>query len=270
MVIMKNTKIFIQHKNRSLLKLSGGDVETFLQGLVTNDANQLTTQAVIFSCFLTGNGRFLYDFFLFKIGDDIIIDIISEDLAALRSRFNMYKLRSDVQLVEITGYEVYQILNHDELVLESDDIFTIFQDPRNSALGYRAYSKDKDALIKEGFYEENRDYYQYLRIKNKIVEGEDLIKEKSIILEYGYKQQSAISFDKGCYLGQELITRTERLGEIRKKLIYLNFTNKLSENQIEILHQVKAKIIVSVAYSNKYHYLIIAKHTESEIISLLA
>jgi folate-binding Fe-S cluster repair protein YgfZ len=45
-------------------------------------------------------------------------------------------------------------------------------------------------------------------------------------LEYGYEEAGAVSFDKGCYIGQELITRTKRVGEVRKALYCLHLEGK--------------------------------------------
>ena len=197
------------------------------------------------------------------------MDILSEDLEAFTSKLKMYKLRSDVQFLEMSGYKVVQALGNEELSLESDDILTLFKDPRNAELGYRVYIKSQETLLEAGFVEEKQDYYQYFRIKNKIAQGEDLVKEKAVILEYGYKEQSSVDFDKGCYLGQELITRTERLGEIRKQLIYIGLDSALTEEKIDILVKAKTKIVTSVFYDSKYHYLFISKQSAEDMKALI-
>ena len=69
--------------------------------------------------------------------------------------------------------------------------------------------------------------YDDLLIKNCIVAGEWLEQEKAFILEYNFEEMQAIDFDKGCYIGQELITRTKRTGEIRK---YLQTVEILPDN----------------------------------------
>lgn len=257
---------YIKHINRALLKLSGKDAIDFLQGLITNDIKKLEENNIMFSAMLTGNGRFLFDFFIFKMAENLYIDIVESDLAAFVSKLKMYKLRRDVEITEVSDVKVYQVFAQEKIQLQDDDLF-IGKDPRNAVLGYRAYLNDGQAL--DGFAEQELNYYQLLRIQNKIVEGGDLTKEKSIILEYGYKEQNAVAFDKGCYLGQELITRTERLGEIRKQLILLDLDHELSDKKLDLLAENKTKVLVLVSANNRYYYLVSSKSEADEIKSLI-
>ena len=59
---MNKENLFVQHQDRAIIKITGDDKISFLQGLITNDLNKLEKSELLFSCFLTGNGRFLYDF----------------------------------------------------------------------------------------------------------------------------------------------------------------------------------------------------------------
>ena len=101
-----------------------------------------------------------------------------------------------------------------------------FLDTRNINLGTR-FCIDK-------ITQNNNTEYDNLLIKNCIVAGEWLEQEKAFILEYNFEEMQAIDFDKGCYIGQELITRTKRTGEIRK---YLKTVDSLTGNAKLIKHQ---------------------------------
>ena len=261
---------YIQHNNRSLLKISGDDKEKFLQGLITNDIKYLESQDIIFSAMLNGSGKFLYDFFIFKNKENFIIDIPFKFFNDFKSKLLMYKLRSDVQIAEIADICVFQIFGFNENIdLSDNNIFAFFKDPRNDILGHRIYLKDNEFLKRNNISSRPFEFYKSFLITNKIVEGEDLIQDKSIILEYGYKEQNSISFDKGCYLGQELMTRTERLGQIRKKLSVLTFDDKLNNDQKDELINNKIKIICEIKFENKFYFLVISKLNESEIKNLI-
>ncbi|MDC0857602.1 hypothetical protein OAP83_02680 [Rickettsiales bacterium] len=259
---MNQENLFVQHKDRAIIKITGADKISFLQGLITNDLTKLEKSEILFSCFLTGNGRFLYDFFVFEIGDDLYIDIIKSDCEDFAKKLKIYKLRSDVQFEILYDYKIYQLFTEN---VNFDTSSVVFKDPRSSKLGYRLYCLENESFDSEGFNRVDNDYYHQIRIAYKIVESNELIKEKSIILEFGYKEQNAIAFDKGCYLGQELITRTERLGEIRKKLFNFELKQELSDQIHQNLNDNKVKIISKTKFNDKFSYLLLTKITKDDL-----
>jgi folate-binding protein YgfZ len=103
----------------------------------------------------------------------------------------------------------------------------INKDPRCYSMGKRAYlflpDNDKDQLmadLKPLLHKDDNALYHYQRIMSLIPEGyEDLKQEKSIINNYNFDSLQAISYNKGCYIGQELVARTHNLGVVRKILI---------------------------------------------------
>jgi folate-binding protein YgfZ len=263
---MYQKNLFVQHHNRAIIKITGADKISFLQGLITNDLKKLEKNKLLFACFLTGNGRFLYDFFVFEIGDILYIDIIKSDCDDFAKKLKMYKLRSDVQFEILDDCMVCQLFTENNNL---DKGSVVFKDPRSSKLGYRLYILHNHSFNFEGFNKADINYYHQQRIANRIVESNELIKEKSIILEFGYKEQNAIAFDKGCYLGQELITRTERLGEIRKKLFNFELEQELSDQMLQNLSDNKVKIISKTKFNDKFCYLVLAKITKDHLIQII-
>ena len=146
----------------------------------------------------------------------------------------------------------------------------VFKDPRSSKLGYRLYCLNNESFDSEDLNRVDNNYYHQLRIAYKIVESHELIKEKSIILEFGYKKQNAVAFDKGCYLGQELITRTERLGQIRKQLFSFELEQELSDQIHQNLNDNKVKIISKTKFNDKFSYLLLTKITEEALKQIIS
>ena len=64
--------------NRSVISISGADKETFLQGLITNDINKVSIGEAIYAFMLSPQGRFLYDFFIAKQGENFLLDCCQE------------------------------------------------------------------------------------------------------------------------------------------------------------------------------------------------
>ncbi|MFI4984030.1 MAG: YgfZ/GcvT domain-containing protein [Rickettsiales bacterium] len=190
-------------KNRAVIEVSGDDRVSFLQGLLTNDMSKLKTGVFTYALMLSPQGRFLYDFFVLTTPDKILLDAPQIDLAEILKKFRIYKLRAKVELA-ISPLFVYAQLSAGQS--------PFLPDPRASSMGYRAILELATATEDFSVYEEQR-------IKNLIPDAEqDFIKDKSFPLEYGMDKLGAIDFEKGCYVGQEVTTRTHHRGVVRKGL----------------------------------------------------
>ena len=216
-------------KNLQIIEISGKDSKKFLQGLITNDINKINDSNLIFSCLLNSNSRFFGEFFIYEIADKnqkeekkILLICAKKFSLELQKKLNFFRLRSDVKISLNEDLQVFYSFNSDDL---KQFKVNIFDDPRSKKMGYFA-------IINNEILQQNIDKitlatidnYHRKRIENKICEGEfDLIIDKSFIQEFDYDNLSAIDYQKGCYIGQELIARTHHRGEIRKKIFYLEF-----------------------------------------------
>lgn len=194
----------IQIKNRSFIKISGEDKESFLQGLITTDIKDPN----LYSFMLTPQGKFLFDFFITDHRDYFLLELHKDFMESFLRKMQLYKLRTKVDIEKLEGdYFVYS--SNDEVAGQ----YFSFADPRSAKLGKRFYFTSP----LEKYLEEEE--YHFLRLKNMIPEGYyDMIQEKSFPLEFGFEKFNAVSFTKGCYVGQEVTARTHYRGKIRKKL----------------------------------------------------
>jgi len=205
--------------NRSVLEISGSDRFNFLQGIITNDINKIKNGNIIYSAMLNPQGRFLYDFFIFEKDQKIFLDCLSFRCEELLKKMSFYKLRSDVVIA--INQEISVVLNFDQ---------KNFKDPRFASKFTRSYIKKSEI---QNYQLEDESSYHIERYNNKIAEGEyDLFYDKSFILEYGFNNLNAVDFQKGCYVGQEVVARTHYRGEIRKevhKIFIENINQQLKE-----------------------------------------
>lgn len=102
------------------------------------------------------------------------------------------------------------------------------KDPRLDILGYRGiFPADTIPPLVEADKEADERHYLLWRIENGVAEGStEIPKGEAIPLEYNLAGLNAISFEKGCYIGQELIARTHHRGVIRKRLLPLKFVDE--------------------------------------------
>jgi len=200
---------------RNCIIVAGNDRFNFLQGLITNDVMLLKKQQVIYACILTPQGKYFADIFIINCDDYFLIDIPQNLSAELIVKLNMYKLRSNVSISAVENIKVIAA----EAILDGlDKKLTYFNDPRNKDLGFRYYIDKQDISDIDNLEDSDR-IYDLKRIELLIPEGEkDLISNKSFPLEYELDRLGAISFTKGCYVGQEVVSRTKYRGVIRKKI----------------------------------------------------
>ncbi len=194
---------------RSLLKMSGEESRSFLQGLVTQDILHVSDGDAVFTALLTPQGKILFDFFLAPHGDGFFIDCDAGAAAALLKRLVMYKLRAKVSVTPEADFAV--------AIGDVRDPVAAFADPRNSALPSRA-------IVKRVGMPAADDAYDALRISLGVPEfGMDFGSEELFLLDVNYDALNAVSYKKGCFVGQEVTSRMKRKGEIRKRTLIARF-----------------------------------------------
>ncbi len=228
-------KSFTLLEDRGVIRVGGGDRCGFLQGLVSNDVEKATEHRAIHAALLTPQGKYLYDFFIFGMNDALMFDCeAAERLGSLLKRLGMYKLRSDVELSDVSdqfscfamfGDGAAQALGLEDQAGSAAAFAggVAYIDPRLGDAGARAIlPRDgaEKALNGIGFKAVPFAEYDCHRIRLGLTEGSrDLKVEKAILLENGFDEWGSADWDKGCYLGQELTARTKYRGLIRKRLM---------------------------------------------------
>ncbi|WP_434614141.1 YgfZ/GcvT domain-containing protein [Azospirillum sp. B2RO_4] len=232
---------------RSVVAVSGEDRKAFLQGLVSNDVLRVTPDHAAYALFLTPQGKFLHDFSLVESdsgGDAVLLlDPETDRRADLLRRLKMYKLRSKIAL-EDRADRLRVAVAFGDGALEALGLPAepgaarpfaggiAFTDPRLPALGARLFlpADGVAALESAGLTLRDVADYDRLRLSLGVPDGTlDLIPEKSIPLESRMDALNAISWDKGCYMGQELTARTKYRALIKKKLFPVTFDGPTPE-----------------------------------------
>lgn len=208
------TTRWAQLTDRAVLRLGGGDCRSFLQGLITNDVEQLSVGRAVYAALLTPQGKFLFDFHLYQDGDSILLDAAQSMMPDLVKRLSMYKLRSDVSIVPEPSLVIAAVWPH----LSADVDAVVASDPRHNDLGQRVVGSA--ASIEVLANDCMAGDYDAHRLSLGIPDGvRDLIANKTILLEAGFDALDGVSFDKGCFVGQELTARTKYRGLVKRRLL---------------------------------------------------
>lgn len=224
--------------DRAVIRVSGPDRVSFLQGLVSNNIETISPEKSGYGALLSPQGKFLFDFFVYHQDEDSLLIECErgengERAAELFKKLRMYKLRAKAELTDVSdSYDVIAVFGKDALSSLSldatpgatahmaDGIKAV--DPRLAAMGARVLLP-KNALAEMaaiGAEESDVETYHQMRVMLGIPNGsEEMEVDKSILLESGFEELGGVDFKKGCYMGQELTARTKYRGLVRKRLL---------------------------------------------------
>ncbi len=234
---------YVKLSERGLITVGGSDRKEFLQGLISNDIEQVSPERAIWAALLTAQGKYLHDFFIVEIDDVFYLDCEAERLMDLGQRLSRFKLRAEVDLGIASGLGVWACYGPEALAraaLESEPGTarslaegTVYCDPRISDIGARAVLSVKSAAAywqKLGIEPGSLADYDRLRISLGLPDGSrDMVVEKAILLENNFDPLHGVDWNKGCYVGQELTARTKYRGLIKKRLVPVEISGDTPE-----------------------------------------
>lgn len=199
--------------NRKILRLSGPDVSSFLQGLLTQDLNALSPETPQYAGLLSPQGKALFQLFLFAEGwsleqGDILIDVDAAQVDALAKRLAMFRLRKQVRIEPETGLAVWQ---------QWGERSRYPADPRTSLAGSRFLAP---AAVMTATIE---DWHAH-RLPLGLPEADEIGSDELLWLETDARELNGVSFTKGCYTGQENTARMHHRDKLRKRLLPLRLS----------------------------------------------
>jgi folate-binding protein YgfZ len=221
--------------DRGIISVSGPDSRDYLQGLISNDITQVSSDKAIYAALLTPQGKYLFDFFISQLGEKLLIECEKSRTSELMKRLRMYKLRANADLLDETedysilalwGDSVREAMGLNKMGLgsakeKSGGVQMI--DPRLEAVGGRIIIPINAAAIEIkliGAGLASLSDYDLHRLKLGLPNASrDMVIDKAILIESGFDELNGIDWNKGCYMGQELTARTKYRGLVKKRLV---------------------------------------------------
>ena len=211
---------------RGVVAVGGPDAVKFLNDLVTADVTHAGPGSAVYAGLLTPQGKVLFDFIIFRDGDDFWIDLAREKAADFAKRLGFYRLRANVTVADRSA---------DHTVLAGwggqpvDSARIAAPDPRLPALGWRAIvAGDGPGYASQADYDAHR-------IACGVPEGGidfafgDLFPHDSDMDQLG-----GVDFTKGCYVGQEVVSRMEHRHTARRRFVIATGAGPLPASGSEI------------------------------------
>ena len=256
---MKKDQIVIL-KNRGAILISGDDARDFLQNIVTNDIKKVTSKNSVFSAILSPQGKYLSEFFIIQIKKGYLLDCDGDSTSELITNLKKYKLRSDVNIEDLSTDFVIGIISAEKFknlqtdTKSNDDTINyrdtpIFLDPRRKELGARIFSKlDKLYLTIKKLQLKivnELDYYSLAFSYGIPEKGLINLKNQLFGLEANFEQLNAIDFKKGCFVGQENTARIKLKNKLSRRLFPLKVNGVVQiGNEIHCNEKIVGKILI--------------------------
>ncbi len=214
--------------DRGAVKVAGDDARKFLNGLITSDIAKMTPARPGFAALLTPQGKIIVEFILAEAPTanrgGFFLDCPRALAPALVQRLNFYKLRAKVVIEDLS--ETLGVLaiwgGH-----AATEYGLCYPDPRLPALGLRCMlpphlAGKAAADIGAGFVDAS--VYEAHRIALGVPRGGlDFIYGDAFPHETDMDQLGGVDFDKGCFVGQEVVSRIEHRGTARTRVVPVSF-----------------------------------------------
>src|SRR5271168_2162474 len=213
------TKKAVLLDDRGVVRVSGEDAASFLQGVLTNDVEKLGPREARYAALLTPQGKILFDFLVVRLPADrgaaFALDCAATQAADLARRLSFYKLRAKVAISDESA---------DHCVLaywggepENAPGGIVYADPRAAELGWREIlPRAKGVAIGEAALSD----YDALRISLGVPKGGvDFVYADAFPHEANLDLLQGVDFEKGCYVGQEVVSRMQHRGGARKRVV---------------------------------------------------
>ena len=254
--IKDNSLILSDLSHYSLVKVSGSEASSFLQGQLSNDINAVSTDQSQMSSYCSPKGRVLAFFRIFQLENNYFLSFPSDIAEKTLQRLRMFVMRSDVTFTDVTAEFFHFGLSGSITEAESalKDVLKITNVPSETdqAIETNQISLQKLPDSKQARYEIFGPYeqakelwkafaqhgqavaqsiWELQRIHAGVPEVTSNIVDAFVPQMLNLQLINAVNFQKGCYPGQEIVARTKYLGKLKKRLYLAEIT---TENPIEV------------------------------------
>ncbi len=205
-------------RDRAIVAVSGEEAELLLNRLFTNSMLGMRgVNGARYAALLSPQGKLLHDFLVYRHCDAFWIDCRRDQAAELASKLTKFKLRAKATVADLSD-ELAVVATWGGILLEAPG--PAFRDPRHDRLGYRIVAPPE----RLSFFRDNAAAYRAHQIALGVPEGgadwrygDAFVHDANLDLLHG------VDFDKGCYVGQEVVSRVHHRNSARKRIVKIHF-----------------------------------------------
>jgi folate-binding protein YgfZ len=213
---------------RGVVKVAGETARAFLNGLVTADMAKVSPDVPRFGALLTPQGKIIVDFIIVEAspedGGSFFLDCPRALASTLAERLDFYKLRAKISVENLSdALGVAAIWDG----TGTSEYGLVYPDPRSPALGQRMIVPPQvfgEAAADMGAAAVDASEYDAHRIALAVPRGgQDFIYNDAFPHEADMDQLGGVDFEKGCFVGQEVVSRMEHRGNVRTRVVAVTY-----------------------------------------------
>ena len=208
--------------DRGVVKVAGEEAASFLHGLVTNDVENMRAGQARYAALLSPQGKILFDFFIYRApaetGATFLIDCPASATADLVKRLGFYRLRAKIAIADVS--EEWRVAALLDGAPPSDRDGFFYEDPRDARLGFRAILRRAEAA---NLTQAAADYESHRISLAAPKGGVDFAYADAFPHDVNMDLLNGLDFKKGCYVGQEVVSRMRHRGGARKRIVRVRF-----------------------------------------------
>ncbi|MEP6826562.1 MAG: folate-binding protein [Aestuariivirga sp.] len=221
---MATMQTFSPHSlaDRTVIALRGDGILSFLHNILTCNVENLIQGEIAYGALLSPQGKILHDMFVHHVDQAVLIDCAKEGRDDLIAKLKLYRLRAKFEIVTRDDLEV---------VVGAGTA----HDPRLKSLGFRGVSA-------RGSYPTGA-AYDDARYNFGIADSSEIGSGKLFPHEANFDQFSGVDFNKGCYIGQEVVSRMQHRGTARSRILPVAFQNDQSTDEIRVGNTLVGEVL---------------------------
>jgi tRNA-modifying protein YgfZ len=212
--------LFLDLSARAKLRVTGADRFRFLNGQITNDLRNARETAAIEACVLNAKGKLNGHVFIAAFGESFLIDAEPELRETLGARLERYVIADDVHIEDVTDkFSLFHVFTEQPPALGSGRIVSARRfaghgwDISSDATRHGPLREQLSSVF--GFIDSAA--AEVMRIEQGLPRWGRELTEEIIPIEANLEQRT-VDYEKGCYIGQEVISRIKMSGQTNKRL----------------------------------------------------
>ena len=231
---------FAQLSDRGVVAVTGEDAGKLLQGVLTNDMDRLELQPAIHAGLLTPQGKILFEFFVAKVADGFLLEVASDKAADLAKRLTMYRLKAKAEIRDVSDTMLVQVAWGKDAARAPAGAAAAFSDPRHPGLGQRIIERRPVGLvggpppIAGANVRAEADYHAHRIALGSPEGGKDYDFGDAFPHEANFDLLHGVSFEKGCYVGQEVVARMQHKTVVRKRVVRVTGARELPATRPDV------------------------------------
>lgn len=203
--------------DRGLIAVSGDEAEGLLNRLFTNSVLGMQGGKARYAALLSPQGKLLFDFLVYRQPDGFWIDVARAQAADLARKLTMFKLRAKVTIEDVSD-TLAVAATWGGALMEAPG--SAFRDPRHDGLGYRIVAPAEKLRM----FPDDLAVYTAHRVALGVPEGGvDFVYGDTFVHDANLDLLHGVDFEKGCYVGQEVVSRVHHRSSARKRIVRLSF-----------------------------------------------